>query len=94
MDASTDIDHPRHIKDFTDRLKAIVTESYLQKVCAKYQDEKGFFAERYFVALFRRPNSVAVIWNQKFTKVSGDFVAEALFVQKNGRILVDHAMVW
>ena len=33
MDASTDIDHERHIKDFTDRMKAIVTKEQLQKVC-------------------------------------------------------------
>ena len=33
MDASTAIDHERHIRDFTERMKAIVTKEHLQKVC-------------------------------------------------------------
>jgi hypothetical protein len=33
MDASTAIDHERHIRDFTDRMKGIVTKEHLQKVC-------------------------------------------------------------
>jgi hypothetical protein len=36
MDASTAIDHERHIRDFSDRMKAIVTREHLQKVCQKY----------------------------------------------------------
>jgi hypothetical protein len=42
MDASTKIDHERHVKDFTDRMKSIVSKDYLQKVCEQYQSEKGF----------------------------------------------------
>jgi len=33
MDASTAIDYERHIRDFSERMKAIVTKEYLQKVC-------------------------------------------------------------
>ena len=29
MNASTAIDHERHIRDFTDRMKSIVTKDYL-----------------------------------------------------------------
>jgi hypothetical protein len=94
MEASTRIDHAGHIRDFTDRLKAIVTKDYLEKVCRKYQEEKGFFAERKFVALFRRPGAVAVVWTQRFTKAEGDFVAEMLLVERDSRFLVDHVMVW
>jgi hypothetical protein len=64
MEASTRIDHARHTRDFTERLKAIVTEDYLKKVCTKYQSERGYFGERRFVALFRRPGAVAVVWNR------------------------------
>ena len=42
MDASTAIDHDRHVANFTDRLKAIVTKEHLEKVCRQYQSEKGF----------------------------------------------------
>jgi hypothetical protein len=94
MEASTRIDHPRHTRDFTDRIKAIVTEEHLENVCRKYQEEKGFFAERTFVALFRRPGAVAVVWKQRFTKAEGDFVAELLLVERDSRYLVDHVMVW
>lgn len=42
MDASTEIDHERHIRDFTERLKRIATKEYPQRVCEQYQREKGF----------------------------------------------------
>ncbi len=41
MEASTDLDHEGHVRDFTDRLKSLVTEDYLKKVCRQYQSEKG-----------------------------------------------------
>ena len=94
MEASTRIDHARHTRDFTERLKAIVTEDYLKKVCTKYQSERGYLGERKFAALFRRPGAVAVIWKQGFTKQPGEYVAEALFVDQDGRYLVDHVFVW
>jgi hypothetical protein len=94
MAASTDIDHQRHVRDFTDRIKDIVTEQYLQQVCVQYQSRQGFFTEREFVAIFRRPDSIAVIWRQRFSKVPGDYVAELVLVEQNSRHLVDHVMVF
>lgn len=94
MDASTTIDHERHVRDFTDRMKNIVTEDYLRKVCEKYQAEKGFFAERRPVAVFKRPTSAAIIWKQSFTRARGEFVAEMVLIHQNGRYLCDHAMVF
>ena len=41
MQASTDIDHARHVQNFTDRAKAIATKEHLEGVCIKYQSEKG-----------------------------------------------------
>ncbi|QSZ41771.1 hypothetical protein GJV85_06495 [Sulfurimonas aquatica] len=93
MDASTSIDYERHVKDFTDRLKNIVTKEYLIKVCEEYQKEKGFFAERNLITVLRRPNSAMVIWKQKFTKVSGEYLAQMIIVHQNGRFLVDHTWV-
>lgn len=94
MDASTAIDHERHIRDFSDRMKAIVTQEYLQKVCEKYQREKGYFSRREPVAVFRRPGAVAIVWKQWFTKAPGEFVAEMVLIEKDSRFLVDHAMVF
>lgn len=94
MDASTRIDHKAHTRDFTDRMKAIVSEEYLQKVCEQYQKEKGFFSARKPVAVFKRPDSVAIIWKQSFTKAKGEFVAEMVLVHQNGEYRCDHAMVF
>src|SRR4029078_11911746 len=94
MDASTAIDHERHIRDFTKRMKAIVTKEHLQKVCEKYQREKGYFSRREPGAVFKSPRGAAIIWRQWFTKAPGEFVAEMLLVEKDGTFLVDHAMVF
>jgi len=94
MDASTAIDHGRHVRDFTERAKSIVTKEHLQQVCEKYQREKGFFSKRELVAIFRRPQSVAVVWRQWFTKAPGEHVAELVLVQDGDRYLVDHVMVF
>lgn len=93
MDASTAIDHQKHIKDFTDRLKSIVTEEHLKLVCEQYQREKGFFADRVLIAVLRRPNSAIITWKQKFTKVSGEYLAEMVQVHTNDKYLIDHTWV-
>ena len=90
MEASTAIDHARHVRDFTDRLKSIVTKDYLEKVCRQYRSENGFFGARELIAIFRRPHSVAIVWKQQFTNSSGDYVAEMVLVQQGSRYLVDH----
>jgi hypothetical protein len=94
MEASTVIDHERHIRDFSERMKAIVTKDHLQKVCEKYQRENGYFSRRDPVAVFKRPGTAAIIWKQRFTKVPGEFVAEMLLIEKDGALLVDHVMVF
>lgn len=94
MDASAAIDHERHVRDFTERLKVIMTPDHLRFVCEKYQREKGYFSRREPVAVFRRPDSVAVVWRQWFTKAPGEFVAEMVLVENGGKYLVDHAMVF
>jgi hypothetical protein len=94
MDASTSIDYERHIRDFTDRLKCILSKESLRAICEDYQSTKGFFAKREFVATFRRSDSIAVVWRQWFTKQPGEFVAELVLVERDGRYLVDHVMVF
>lgn len=94
MEGSTEINHAKHTRDFTERLKAIVTPEHLMQVCKRYQAEWGYFSRREFVAVFRRPSSVAIVWRQWCTKQEGEFVAEMVFVQQGSRYLVDHAMVY
>lgn len=94
MEASTAIDHERHTRDFTERARSVLSRSALESICAEYQRTKGFFARREFVAVFRRPDSVAVVWRQWFTKAPGEYVAELVLVQQEGNYLVDHVMVF
>ena len=94
MDASTHIDYERHVRDFTDRLKAQLPKERLLGICRDYQSSKGFFASREFVRVFRRPDSIAIIWKQTFTQQAGEFVAEMVLVQDGDQYLVDHVMVF
>ena len=94
MDASTAIDYDRHVRDFTDRAKSVMPKELLRAICKEYQNSKGFFARREFVAVFRRTDSVAVVWRQWFTRQPGEFVAELVLVQRDGKYLVDHVMVF
>lgn len=94
MQASTDIDHERHVQDFTDRAKAIVTPEHLQRVCSVYQSEKGQWLNREAVAVFKRPDSAAIIWKKFCSKAEGEYVAEIVLVHRDGKYLIDHAMVF
>lgn len=76
MEASTAMDHARHVRDFTPRVKSVVTPGHLRRVCEHYQREKGFFACREPVAVLKRPGSAAIVWKQWFTKAPGEFLAE------------------
>ena len=94
MDASTHIDHERHVRDFSERLRRIVDKAYLESVCKQYQEEKGYFSRREHVGVFKRPGGAAVVWRQWFTRAPGEYVAEMLLVAKDGKFVVDHVMVF
>lgn len=93
MDASTRVDHKAHVRDFSRRLKGIVTKDYLQQICANYQQQKGFFKAREPVAVFRRKNTAVIVWRQTFTKVKGSYLAEMLLLEEDGQVVCDHVQV-
>lgn len=93
MQASTDIDHERHVKDFTDNLKAIVTKENLEAQCKEYQSKLGNFAEREFAAVFRKETDAVVFWKQKYTKSNGEHIAFLRLISANGKILVQNVSV-
>lgn len=94
LDGSTQINHAKHVKDFTKRLKVIVTDENLSKMCEDYQEKLGFFDRREPVAIFRRELSVAVTWRLWFTKSTDEFVCEAMFVERDGKLLFEHCMIF
>lgn len=94
MQGSREIDHAKHTRDFTARLKEIVTADRLEAMCKDYQARIGYFERREVVGVFRRKNSVAVVWRQWSTRTDDEFVAEIVVVEKDGKYLVDHAMIF
>ena len=94
MDGSREIDHAKHVQDFTDRMKEIVTAERLEAMCKDYQERIGYFEQREVIGIFRRANSVAVVWRQWSSKTDDEFVAEVVVVERDGRYLVDHAMIF
>lgn len=93
MQASTDINHERHVKDFTDQLKAIVTKENLEAQCKEYQAKLGYFAERELVAVFRKETDAAIFWKQRYTKSNGEHIAFLRLISADGRILVQNVSV-
>lgn len=55
MEASTEINHERHVADFTGRLKMIVTKEYFEKVCRQYL-RKAILARERPLQSFGGPN--------------------------------------
>ena len=94
LDGSTKRDHSQHVRDFTDRLKVIVTEENLAAQCADYQARLGFFERRVPVALFRREYSLAATWRLYFTQSTDEFVLEAMFVERDGKLQIEHCMIF
>lgn len=93
MQASTDIDHERHVRDFTEQLKAIVTKDNLEAQCKEYQAKLGYFSEREFVAVFRKETDAVIFWKQKYTKSNGEHIAFLRLIGIDGKILVQNVSV-
>ena len=94
LQGSTERDHQKHTKDFTQRIRNLVSKEKLERMCSEYQKKLGYFTKREFLYLFRRKDSVAVIWRLFFTKSDDEFVLEAVFIENNGRIMIDHCMIF
>ena len=94
LEGSTQIDHARHVRDFTPRLKVIVTEDNLSRQCEDYQNKLGYFKKRELVAIFRRSHSIAAIWRLWYTKSDDEYVCEAMFVERDNKILIEHFMIF
>lgn len=93
MQGSTEIDHEKHVRDFTERLKSLVSADGLRKMCEHYQADIGFFTDRELLSVFRRQDSVGVVWRQSASKSDDELIASIIVVEQDGRYLVDHALV-
>jgi len=93
MQASTDIDHEKHVQYFSEHLKSIVTKEILQNQCKKYQAELGYFSKREFVGIFKKANDVRVFWKQWYTNSMDEYVAFIHLKNNNGKIEVVNVSV-
>tara|TARA_R110002167_G_scaffold110234_5_gene280671 strand:+ start:3188 stop:3538 length:351 start_codon:yes stop_codon:yes gene_type:complete len=93
MDASTEINHEKHVRDFSDKMKSIVSKDELEKQCKAYQETLGFFSKRELVGVFRKKGDVRVFWKQWYSKSDDEFLAFVHIVQRNGKLEVVNASV-
>ena len=93
MQASTDIDHERHVRDFSERLKKIVTKENLEQQCNLYQKELGYFSDRELMGVVRKDTDVRIFWKQWYTKSKNEYLAFIHLIENNGKIEVVNASV-
>jgi len=93
MDASTEIDHEKHIRDFSQNMKKIVTEENLQQQCLQYQNELGFFGKRELIGIVKKSSDVRVFWKQWYTQSEDEFLAFVHIMENNGKLEVVNASV-
>lgn len=91
MDGSSERDYEKHSKDFTKRLKNIVTKENLEKQLS--ENKLGEFTKRELITIIRKKNSIFVLWRQWLSKSEDEFLAEIVIIEKDGRYLVDHSWI-
>ena len=83
MDSSTNIDHEKHIRDFSENMKAIVTKDELENQCSEYQERLGVYTKRELIGIIRKNKDVRVFWRQWYSKSEDEFLA-FIHIMKRG----------
>ena len=91
LEGSNKHNHAMHVRDFTERMKHIVTPENLKMQLSK--EPRAFFTLREFIYLFRRQDSIGVIWKQHISTSNDELMNQAIFVERGGKILIDHCMI-
>ena len=91
LNGSNENNHAKHVRDFTERMRNIVTPENLKMQLS--HEPRAFFTNREFVHLFRRQSSIGVVWKQYISTNNDELINQAIFVEKDGEILIDHCMV-
>ena len=91
LEGSNEDNHQKHTRDFTDRMKNIVTPANLKKQLSHIP--RAYFTKREFLNIFRRDKSIAVVWRQYISNSNNEFINQAIFVEINKRIYIDHCMI-
>ena len=91
LNGSNEDNHAKHTRDFTERMRKIVTPENLKLQLSK--EPRALFVERKFIYLFRRQSSIGVIWKQYISTSNDELMNQAIFLEKNEKILIDHCMI-
>jgi len=62
LEGSNEANHQKHTRDFTDRMKNIVTPENLKTQLSHCP--RAYFIKRKFIHMFRRNKSIGVVWKQ------------------------------
>ena len=93
MEGSTEVNWSKHTKQFTEKAKSVVTRAELERQCKAYQSTHGHFGEREPVGITRHPEYINVVWKQKMTLTTGEYLAVLTMVQDGGSYLVARCWV-
>ena len=91
---STERDDAKHVRSFMDLLRAIITLENLATQPESGQPTSGNFAERELIGIFRRPDRVGVVWRMLLRKAEGGYVNQPVLVEEDGRVLIDHCLIF
>ena len=91
LEGSNEGGHAKQVRDFTDRLKNVVTPENLKSQLS-YRPH-GLFTSREFVCLFRKKNNIGIVWRQFLSTTEDEFVNHAIFVEVGNKIFIDHCLI-
>ena len=88
---SNENDHARHVRDFSDRLRAIVTPENLKRQLTPRRH--GVFTTREVVGVFRQRAGVGVVWLQRCSASEDELVNHAIFIDTPDGLKIDHCLI-
>ena len=91
LEGSNESNHQKHTRDFTERMKNIVTPENLKKQLC--HSPRAYFTKRKFIHIFRRNKSIGVVWKQSISTSNDELMNQTIFVEINKKILIDHCII-
>ena len=91
LEGSNEANHQKHTRDFTERMKNIVTPENLKKQLS--HSPRAYFTKRKFNHIFRRNKSIGIVWKQSISTSNDELMNQTIFVEINKKILIDHCII-
>jgi len=88
MQATKEMDHNKHIKNFSEKMKTSVTKEQFDQQCADYQNSRGYVTKRHIVGILKKRNDVRVLWKLWYSKSEDEYLAFIHLNKQHDNILV------